>query len=47
MLDVLANYNHSMEEKGYRFGDRINLPEEVMDNADAVTISSAIRKPRI
>ncbi len=39
MLDVLADYNHSMEEKGYRFGDRINLPEEVMDNADAVTIS--------
>jgi len=39
MLDVLADYNHSMEEKGYHFGERIKLPEEVTDMADAVTIS--------
>ena len=39
MLDVLADYNHSMEEKGYHFGEHIRLPEEVTDMADAVMIS--------
>ncbi|MEC5174095.1 glutaminyl-peptide cyclotransferase [Chryseobacterium nepalense] len=39
MLDVLADYNYSMEEKGYRFGEYIKLPKEVTDNADAVKIS--------
>ncbi|SMP11592.1 glutaminyl-peptide cyclotransferase [Chryseobacterium profundimaris] len=38
VLDILADYNRSMEQKGYRFGDRINLPEEITDNADKVTI---------
>lgn len=39
MLDTLADYNHSMEDKGYHFGDRIKLPEDITDHAEAVTIS--------
>lgn len=39
MLDTLADYNHGMEDKGYRFGDRLKLPEEVTDNAEAVSVS--------
>lgn len=39
MLDSLADYNHAMEEKGYRFGNRLKLPEEVTDNAETILIS--------
>lgn len=39
MLDILADYNHSMEGKGYHFGERIKLPGDVTDNAEAITIS--------
>ncbi|WP_294225667.1 MULTISPECIES: glutaminyl-peptide cyclotransferase [Chryseobacterium] len=39
ILDSLADYNNSMEEKGYHFGDKLNLPEEVTDNAESISIS--------
>ncbi|WP_288446005.1 glutaminyl-peptide cyclotransferase [uncultured Chryseobacterium sp.] len=39
ILDSLADYNHSMEEKGYHFGDKLNLPEEVTDHAESISIS--------
>jgi glutaminyl-peptide cyclotransferase len=39
ILDSLADYNHSMEEKGYHFGDKLNLPEEVTENAESISIS--------
>ncbi|WP_042722931.1 glutaminyl-peptide cyclotransferase [Flavobacterium sp. B17] len=39
ILNSLADYNHSMEEKGYHFGDRLNLPDEVAEYAEAVSIS--------
>ena len=28
-----------MESKGYHFGDRLNLPKEVTDNAESISIS--------
>ena len=28
-----------METKGYHFGDKINFPKEVTDNAESITIS--------
>lgn len=39
ILNTLNDYNLSMESKGYHFGDKIQLPEIVKDNAEAVTIS--------
>lgn len=39
MLDSLADYNNSSETKGYHFGDKLNLPKEVTDNAETITIS--------
>ncbi|MFC3158269.1 Glutamine cyclotransferase [Chryseobacterium arachidis] len=39
MLDSLADYNNSMEEKGYHFGDKLMLPQEVTDNAESISIS--------
>lgn len=39
MLDSLADYNNSKEAKGYYFGDQFNLPKEVTDNAETITIS--------
>ncbi|WP_426046966.1 glutaminyl-peptide cyclotransferase [Chryseobacterium sp. NFX27] len=39
MLDSLADYNNSKETKGYHFGDRLSLPKEVTDNAEAITVS--------
>jgi glutamine cyclotransferase len=39
ILDSLADYNHSMEEKGYHFGDKLILPEEVTDHAESISIS--------
>jgi hypothetical protein len=48
ILNTLNEYNTSMESKGYHFGDRLNLPKEVTDNAEKQFPSvSAIRKPRI
>ncbi len=39
ILDSLADYNNSMTEKGYHFGDKLNLPKEVTDNAESISIS--------
>ncbi|PKF73923.1 glutaminyl-peptide cyclotransferase [Chryseobacterium sp. PMSZPI] len=39
MLDILADYNNSKEAKGYHFGDKLELPKEVTENAESVTIS--------
>ncbi|RTZ49275.1 glutamine cyclotransferase [Chryseobacterium arthrosphaerae] len=39
ILDTLNTYNTSMEAKGYHFGDKLELPKEVTENAESVTIS--------
>ncbi|ASK29867.1 glutamine cyclotransferase [Chryseobacterium sp. T16E-39] len=39
MLNSLNDYNNSMESKGYHFGDKLELPKDVADNAESVTIS--------
>lgn len=39
ILDTLNNYNNSMVDKGYHFGDKLQLPKEVTENAESVTIS--------
>ncbi|MXS71850.1 glutamine cyclotransferase [Flavobacteriaceae bacterium W22] len=39
MLSSLADYNNGMEQKGYHFGDKLNLPDEVLENAESITIS--------
>ncbi|MCW3161046.1 glutaminyl-peptide cyclotransferase [Chryseobacterium oryctis] len=39
VLDTLADYNNSMESTGYHFGDKLQLPKEVSDNAESITIS--------
>ncbi|MGR3856925.1 glutaminyl-peptide cyclotransferase [Chryseobacterium indologenes] len=39
MLDSLADYNNARESKGYRFGDKLDLPKEVTENAESITIS--------
>ena len=39
ILNTLNEYNLSMESEGYHFGDKLNLPKEVTDNAESITIS--------
>lgn len=39
ILNTLNDYNLSMESKGYHFGDPLNLPKEVTENAESVSIS--------
>lgn len=39
IIDSLIEYNSSMEEKGYHFGDAITLPKEVTENAESISIS--------
>ncbi|WP_089756623.1 glutaminyl-peptide cyclotransferase [Chryseobacterium soldanellicola] len=39
ILNTLNDYNNSMEEKGYHFGDKLALPKEVTDNAESISIS--------
>ena len=39
ILNTLNTYNTSMEAKGYHFGDKLELPKEVTENAESVTIS--------
>ncbi|WP_449397698.1 glutaminyl-peptide cyclotransferase [Chryseobacterium wanjuense] len=39
ILNSLADYNNSMEEKGYHFGDKLMLPKEVTDNAENISFS--------
>lgn len=44
ILDTLAEYNTSMESKGYHFGDRLQLPKEVTENAESITVSFGDRE---
>lgn len=39
ILNSLTEYNSSMETKGYHFGDKIQLPKDVTDNAESISIS--------
>ena len=39
VMNNLADYNNSMEAKGYHFGDKLNLPQDVLDMAETITIS--------
>lgn len=39
ILNSLNEYNNSMESKGYHFGDKLEIPKDVSDNAESVTIS--------
>jgi glutamine cyclotransferase len=39
VLNSLADYNNSMETNGYHFGDKLQLPKEVLDYAESITIS--------
>ncbi|MDR2236181.1 MAG: glutaminyl-peptide cyclotransferase [Chryseobacterium sp.] len=39
ILNTLNEYNNSMEAKGYQFGDKLELPKEVTENAESITIS--------
>jgi len=39
ILNSLADYNNSMESKGYHFGDKLDLPKDVLENAESVSIS--------
>ncbi|GAA5083267.1 hypothetical protein GCM10023210_01600 [Chryseobacterium ginsengisoli] len=39
ILNSLADYNNSMTEKGYHFGDKLTLPKDVTDNAESISIS--------
>lgn len=46
ILDVLSDYNNSMEFKGYHFGDKLELPEEVTDNAETISITLGSKETR-
>jgi len=39
ILNTLNEYNNSMVEKGYHFGDKLELPKEVTENAESISIS--------
>ncbi|QDP84259.1 glutaminyl-peptide cyclotransferase [Chryseobacterium sp. SNU WT5] len=39
ILNNLNDYNLSMESKGYHFGDAVEIPKEVTDNAESISIS--------
>lgn len=39
VLDALIDYNNSMEQKGYHFGDKLILPNEVTSEAESISIS--------
>lgn len=39
ILNSLNDYNISMESKGYHFGDKLNLPKEVTDNVESISIN--------
>lgn len=47
ILDDLADYNHSMEEKGYHFGDKIKIPKEIADRAESISISFGDRETSV
>ncbi len=44
ILNKLNDYNLSMESTGYHFGDQLKLPEEVVRDAQQVTISFGDRE---
>lgn len=39
ILTTLNEYNTAQEQKGYHFGDKINLPADVLSKAESVSIS--------
>mgnify|MGYP003616111257 FL=1 len=39
VLNSLNDYNLSAQSKGYNFGDKLQLPQDVLDYAEAITIS--------
>ena len=39
ILNTLNDYNISQEAKGYHFGDKLDLPKEVTNNAESISIS--------
>lgn len=39
ILNTLNDYNLSMESQGYHFGDKIEIPKSVIENAESITIS--------
>lgn len=39
VLNSLNEYNIAMETKGYHFGDKIDFPKEVTENAESISIS--------
>lgn len=39
ILNTLNDYNTSMESKGYHFGDQLDLPKEVTNNTESISIS--------
>ncbi|MDQ0594911.1 glutamine cyclotransferase [Chryseobacterium ginsenosidimutans] len=39
VLNSLADYNNSMMQKGYHFGDKLTLPKEVTEIAENISIS--------
>ena len=39
ILNSLNSYSTSMESKGYHFGDALDLPKDVTDNAESISIS--------
>ncbi len=39
ILTALNDYNLSQQNKGYHFGDKLQIPQDVMDYAEAITIS--------
>lgn len=39
VLNSLNEYNTAMETKGYHFGDKIDFPKDVTENAESISIS--------
>jgi len=39
ILNTLNDYNIGQQSKGYHFGDKLQLPQDVLDYAEAITIS--------
>ncbi|MBS1549755.1 MAG: glutaminyl-peptide cyclotransferase [Bacteroidetes bacterium] len=39
ILNSLSDYNMTMQSKGYHFGDKINLPKDITENAESIAIS--------
>lgn len=39
ILNTLNDYNIGKQDQGYHFGDKIQIPEDVMDYAEAITIT--------